>query len=226
MRALAIDSCSPCLTIAAINEELYSSTVLDIGMHQSEKILIEIQKVLADVNLPCGSIQFASLCLGPGSFTSLRLAYAALKGLELNFGFPIYAYDSLYACAFPFLKLNKTTVSVIDAKKHRFYVAIYRNGEISVSSKDLEVTEIAKLIDAEEEVLLTGHDSEYFEEQFLQINPNQNFINVASRNINVAWQLLKLGEKDFCQHKSGIKEYDGPAYIRLSEAEEKSLNSK
>ena len=48
MKAIAIDSASPCLSISAINGELYSSIILNIGMHQSEKILVAIEQVLKD----------------------------------------------------------------------------------------------------------------------------------------------------------------------------------
>ncbi|MGP1588002.1 MAG: tRNA (adenosine(37)-N6)-threonylcarbamoyltransferase complex dimerization subunit type 1 TsaB [Treponemataceae bacterium] len=220
MKAIAIDSASPCLTVSAINEELYSSVVMDIGMHQSEKIIPAIQKVMEETNLKCGEIQFGSLCLGPGTFTGLRLAYAALKGIQLSYKFNIYAYDSLDVFAQPFLQLKKTVLSIIDAKKNRFYAAIYRNGKKIIDSIDANATEISKLLDQEEEIILTGPDSLYFAEIYEQIDPNQKFLVIESRNINSAFQLLKLAEKDYKNKKDGISEYSGPAYIRLSEAEE------
>ena len=107
MKALAIDSASPVLTITATNGDFFSSVILDIGMHQSERILIEIERVLKDVNLKVSEMEFACLCAGPGTFTGLRLAFAALKGLQLSYNFPIYAFDSLEVCAYPFLSLKQ-----------------------------------------------------------------------------------------------------------------------
>lgn len=224
MKALAIDCASPCMTICAENEGLFSTKVLDIGMHQSERILPEIQTVLQDVKLTPQEIQFACLCKGPGTFTGLRLAYSALKGIQLSFGFPIYAFDSLETYALPFFELNKTILSCIDAKKKRFYASVFRQKNLVVGPVDEEITSIKKYIDPEEEILLTGPDANYFAEEYQSVNPAQKFIVIESKNINSSWQLLKLGNLNFEKKQPGIKDFEGPVYIRPSEAEEAKLN--
>lgn len=224
MKALAIDCASPCMTICAENEGLFSTKVLDIGMHQSERILPEIQTILQDVKLTPQEIQFACLCKGPGTFTGLRLAYSALKGIQLSFGFPIYAFDSLETYALPFFELNKTILSCIDAKKKRFYASVFRQKNLVVGPVDEEITSIKKYIDPEEEILLTGPDANYFAEEYQSVNPAQKFIVIESKNINSSWQLLKLGNLNFEKKQPGIKDFEGPVYIRPSEAEEAKLN--
>ncbi len=224
MKALAIDCASPCMAICAENEGLFSTKVLDIGMHQSERILPEIQTVLQDVKLTPQEIQFACLCKGPGTFTGLRLAYSALKGIQLSFGFPIYAFDSLETYALPFFELNKTILSCIDAKKKRFYASVFRQKNLVVGPVDEEITSIKKYIDPEEEILLTGPDANYFAEEYQSVNPAQKFIVIESKNINSSWQLLKLGNLNFEKKQPGIKDFEGPVYIRPSEAEEAKLN--
>lgn len=224
MKALAIDCASPCMTICAENEGLFSTKVLDIGMHQSERILPEIQTVLQDVKLTPQEIQFTCLCKGPGTFTGLRLAYSALKGIQLSFGFPIYAFDSLETYALPFFELNKTILSCIDAKKKRFYASVFRQKNLVVGPVDEEITSIKKYIDPEEEILLTGPDANYFAEEYQSVNPAQKFIVIESKNINSSWQLLKLGNLNFEKKQPGIKDFEGPVYIRPSEAEEAKLN--
>ena len=224
MKALAIDCASPCMTICAENEGLFSTKVLDIGMHQSERILPEIQTVLQDVKLTPQEIQFTCLCKGPGTFTGLRLAYSALKGIQLSFGFPIYAFDSLETYALPFFELNKTILSCIDAKKKRFYASVFRQKNLVVGPVDEEITSIQKYIDPEEEILLTGPDANYFAEEYQSVNPAQKFIVIESKNINSSWQLLKLGNLNFEKKQPGIKDFEGPVYIRPSEAEEAKLN--
>ncbi len=225
MKALAIDCASPCMTICAENDGLFSTRILDIGMHQSERIIPEIQNVLSDVKLNPSEIQFACLCKGPGTFTGLRLAYSALKGMQLSFNFTIYAFDSLETYAQPFFNLNKTILSCLDAKKKRFYTSIYRQDILSVGPVDEEITSIKNYIDPEEEILVTGPDANYFVEEYQSVNPAQKFIVIESKNINTSWQLLKMGNIQFEKHSEGIKDYDGPVYIRPSEAEEAKLNN-
>ena len=105
MKVIAIDCASPCMTISAENDGLNSTRILDIGMHQSERIIPEIQNVLQDVKLNPQELQFACLCKGPGTFTGLRLAYAALKGIQLSYKFPIYSFDSLEVSTDPFVAI-------------------------------------------------------------------------------------------------------------------------
>ncbi len=224
MKALAIDCASPCMTICAENEGLFSTKVLDIGMHQSERIIPEIQTVLQDLKLTPQEIQFACLCKGPGTFTGLRLAYSALKGMQLSFNFPIYAIDSLEVYAYPFFDLNKTILSCIDAKKKRFYASVFRQKNLVIGPIDEEIESIKKYIDPEEEILLTGPDANYFAEEYQSVNPTQKFIIIDGKNINSAWQLLKIGNTNFNKKLEGIKDFEGPVYIRPSEAEEAKLN--
>lgn len=225
MKALAIDCASPCMTICAENDGLFSTKILDIGMHQSERIIPEIQNALGDVKLNPSEIQFACLCKGPGTFTGLRLAYSALKGIQLSFKFPIYAFDSLETYAYPFFNLNKTILSCLDAKKKRFYTSVFRKDILSVGPVDEEITSIKNYIDPEEEILVTGPDANYFVEEYQSVNPAQKFIIIESKNINTSWQLLKMGKSSFDKNLEGIKDYDGPVYIRPSEAEEAKLNN-
>lgn len=225
MKVIAIDCASPCMTISAENDGLNSTRILDIGMHQSERIIPEIQNVLQDVKLNPQELQFACLCKGPGTFTGLRLVYAALKGIQLSYKFPIYSFDSLEVYALPFLNLNKSVLSCIDAKKNRFYTSIYRQDTLSIGPIDEEISKIKKYIDEEEELLITGPDAELFAEELKLINPTQKIIVKESKNINTGFQLIKLGKISFENKLEGIKDFEGPVYIRPSEAEEAKLNN-
>ena len=62
-------------------------------------------------------------------------------------------------------------------------------------------------------------------EEYQSVNPAQKFIVIESKNINTSWQLLKMGKLSFDKNLEGIKDYDGPVYIRPSEAEEAKLNN-
>ena len=84
MKALALDTSISCIQIAAKNDDKIASLVLDIGMRQSEKLLPSIDFVLKQAELEPGDLDYTALCQGPGSFTGLRLAFAALKDSPLR----------------------------------------------------------------------------------------------------------------------------------------------
>ena len=102
------------ITFVAINEEKKAEISLDIGMHQSEMILPCINQVLSYVDLQPENLEFTALCLGPGTFTGLRLAFAALKAFSITNNVPVYAIPSLEAYAHPYLMWRGAVVPVID----------------------------------------------------------------------------------------------------------------
>lgn len=221
MKALAIDSSSTCITFSVRNEEKSVRLSLDIGMHQSEQLLPSIEHVLSLASLSAADLEFTALCGGPGSFTGLRLSYAALKALQLANGTPIYAIPTLKAIAYPFLQWKGAVVPVIDAKKNRFYAAVYRNGEQNSPDEDAALESIASKLDKEEDILAVGPDAEYFAECLTAAYPEFKVTTLKSFYIDAGQQLLELANKLFLEKAPPMQDYDGPVYIRPSEAEEK-----
>ncbi len=219
-KALAIDSSSNCISFAACNGDKTASVSLDIGMRQSEKLLVTIQYVLEQVDVTPLELDFTALCGGPGSFTGLRLAFAALKALQLANGTPIYAIPTLDAIAYPYSAWNGAVLSTLDAKKSRFYASLYRNGKQSVDPIDASPEDILKLLDTEETILVVGADSGLFVEKALEIRPTQDLRLITPVQKNTTFALLELGAQKFEQKAEPVKDYDGPVYIRKSEAEE------
>ena len=221
MKALAIDSSSTCITFTVRNEDKNVRLSLDIGMHQSEQLLPSIEHVLTLASLSASDLEFTALCEGPGSFTGLRLAYAALKALQLANGTPIYAVPTLKALAYPFSQWKGAVVPVVDAKKNRFYASVYRNGEENTPAADATIEEIATWLDKEEDILAAGPDAEYFADCLTAACPELKVTTLKSFYIDAGQQLLEIANKMYLEKKAPIQEYDGPVYIRPSEAEEK-----
>jgi len=219
MKALAIDSASPVITFVAINEEKKASISLDIGMHQSEMILPSIEQVLSYVDLTPKDLEFTALCLGPGTFTGLRLAFAALKAFSITNNIPVYAIPSLEAYAHPYLMWRGAVVSVIDAKKERFYASIFRNGKENTEPMDAPLDEVLKYIDSEENVLIVGPDAELFAEMALSAKPNLSITTFNTGFASCGFSLLEMANKKFLNKEKPLEEYEGPVYIRPSEAE-------
>lgn len=219
MKALAIDSASPLITFIAINQDKKAEISLDIGMHQSEMILPCIEQVLSYVNLKPNELDFTALCGGPGTFTGLRLAFAALKAFSITNNIPVYAIPSLEAYAYPYLMWKGAVVSVIDAKKDRFYASIYRNSLENVEPMDAQLSDVIKFLDAEENILVVGPDAELFAENAIGLNPNLKITTFGKTTESCGKALLELANKKFLNNDKSLEEYEGPVYIRPSEAE-------
>lgn len=220
MKALAIDSAVTCISLAACNQDKKASITIDIGMRQSEKILPAIEQVLELADLDVSQLDFIALSGGPGSFTGLRLGFAAAKGLQLSIGCPVYSIPTLKAQAEPYSCWPGMILSAIDAKKDRFYVQIFSQGKEITEALDIGIEDIAKYCSNETPILIVGPDKQSLHNRLHDFNPllNLNLFNDLTSSITDA--LLSLAQKSFENKDKPLEPYEGPIYLRKSEAEE------
>lgn len=224
MKALAIDSAVSKMTIAAKNDDKFVTLTLDIGMRQSEKILPAIDYVLKELDLTCSDLDYTTLTKGPGSFTGLRLAFSALKAIELSNEKPIYGVSTLDSYAYPFRNFNTTVLCVIDAKKEKFYANAKNNGKEILASGDYEIQSILDALKSEKDVFVVGPDAKYFT-KMCKANTSTNFF-YADENTNCTSSLFSIAEDMIEKEVPALKEYEGPEYLRASEAEEHLISAK
>lgn len=206
---------------------------LDIGMHQSEKLLEGMEAVLSHCGLQAADLDFTALCAGPGTFTGLRLAFSALKALNLSYRIPTYAIPTLEVIAYPYRQWRGAVIPVLDAKKQSFYAAVYRSGELNCGPFDCPAADILKHTDPEEEILAAGADAAFFAEQARALSPERRITTFlpckngtdgilsgssAHAGITVL-SLLEAAAQKFIKKEKPLEEYEGPFYIRKSEAE-------
>ncbi|MGP1522577.1 MAG: tRNA (adenosine(37)-N6)-threonylcarbamoyltransferase complex dimerization subunit type 1 TsaB [Treponema sp.] len=206
---------------------------LDIDMHQSEKLLEGMESVLSHCGLQAADLDFTALCAGPGTFTGLRLAFSALKALNLAYGIPTYAIPTLEVIAYPYRQWCGAVIPVLDAKKQSFYTAVYRSGELNCGPFDCPAADILKHTDPEEEILAAGADAAFFAEQARALSPERRITTFlpcksgtdgilsgssAHAGITVL-SLLEAAAQKFIKKEKPLEEYEGPFYIRKSEAE-------
>ena len=224
MKALVLDAAAGHIHIAAKNDDLKATLSLDIGQKQSQKILPSIDFVMKQVELKPSDLNYTALTSGPGTFTGLRLAFSALKAISLAHNVPIYGVPTLDAYAFPFDKFDGLLISVIDAKKEQFFAAIYENGKIISAAEDTNAENVIKKLDKNKRVLLVGPDAEIFATELKKIKHDFNLIIYAPQP-STTDSLFKIAEKMILGKKRPLSDYDGPVYLRKSEAEIKLMQN-
>ncbi|MBD5425951.1 MAG: tRNA (adenosine(37)-N6)-threonylcarbamoyltransferase complex dimerization subunit type 1 TsaB [Treponema sp.] len=217
MHALAIDSAPRTMTIAAKKDTDTVTIVLDVAMKQSEKILPAINWTLAQLDLTAADLDYAAICKGPGTFTGLRIGFAALKALQLSHAIPLYAVPTLDVYAYPFSSIPGAVISVIDAKKDQFFAAVYRNGTCCMPPTDTNPEAVLTQLDAEELVTVTGANAGQFADMLQSIAPTLNVRCLKAPPATDA--LFALAEGMIARKEPLLADYDGPAYLRKSEAE-------
>jgi tRNA threonylcarbamoyladenosine biosynthesis protein TsaB len=223
MKALAIDSAVTKLVIAACNDNHTVTVLYDIGMKQSETLLSAIDYVLEKNGLTSANLDYTIVSAGPGSFTGLRLAFAACKAIEQAHNVPVYGVSTLEVYAFPYRTLPFIIVPVIDAKKDKFYAAVYYGTDVLLSPGDYELNKITDVLSGKGPVFLCGPDASLFASQINQVGSGIKTFKCICEAVPTD-SLFKILEQHIADNIPPLKDFDGPFYLRASEAEEKLIS--
>ena len=223
MNILALDCAVTRISLAVKTDSKFISSTYDIGMRQSEILVPSIDEILKKADITAAYLNATTLTLGPGSFTGLRLGISALKAIELAYRVPVYGISSLEAYAFPYLNLEYPVISCIDANKDTFYCRITDGEKIILEDGDWEVEKITETAAALDKAIVCGPDAAKLAEKLSSALPQKKYLLPASPAMT-AESLIKITEELIEKKAEPLKDFDGPVYLRASEAELK-LNS-
>jgi tRNA threonylcarbamoyl adenosine modification protein YeaZ len=103
-----------------------------------------VKEIMTEANVTANDIDRISVCIGPGSFTGLRVALAFAKGFGLPRAIPVIGISALEALAAQAdAAQNKTIVSVINVRRGQLCWAGYKSGN-EIQSPITQDTETAK----------------------------------------------------------------------------------
>lgn len=127
MRVLAVDTSTMAGGVALLDgERVIGESLLDVRTTHSERLMVAIDRVLADAGWSATEIDGFAVAVGPGSFTGLRIGLATVKGLALAVGRPIAAVPTLDAMAAALPWCARPVCPVLDARKGEVYASLYR----------------------------------------------------------------------------------------------------
>lgn len=224
MKALVIDCAVSKLTISAKNEDYKVTSIFDIGMRQSETLIPAIDYILEKLKIEAKDLDYTALTIGPGSFTGLRLGISALKALECAFKIPVYGISSLQAYNQPFLNLYENVLSCIDGNKDKFYVNIRSKNQEFLKDGDYDLESIIANINNFSTLLLSGPDNKKLYE-LVKDRVKTNLI-IPDFQVITSEALFQIAEDMIAKKMPSLNEYDGPIYLRASEAEIKLSENK
>jgi tRNA threonylcarbamoyladenosine biosynthesis protein TsaB len=162
---------------------------------------------------------------GPGSFTGLRIAYAAAKGIALALGSRMAAFPSLDVMAFPFSCWPGLVMPVINARKGCFFTALYQNGRLLAGPMDTQAEAedfqavLKPFFDKNQRIFLTGPDAAMLKDALKPFAGDETLVLDPSGLRGYAPILLEVEKKYDLPDNNTELFYSGPEYLRKSDAE-------
>lgn len=218
MNILVLDCAVTKLSIAVKTEDKFISQTYDIGMRQSEILVPTIDEILSKAGITAADLNYSALTIGPGSFTGLRLGISALKAIELAYNVPVYGISSLIIYSYAYKDLGLPILACIDANKDKFYACLSDQNSLILEEGDYEVEEIISKLNGLSKVLVAGPDAQKLADI---IKENKNDIEVLTTKASAMTTeaLVAITEDKISKGEATLKDFDGPVYLRASEAE-------
>ena len=217
MNILVIDTSTSILSIALKTDEGYEERLIDGRFSHSEDLLPEIESLLSRAGIDISDLSLVIVAKGPGSFTGLRIGMASAKGIASALSIPVVSVPTLSAIAAAASPYPGPIISVIDAKRRRFYLSVIENGKTIVADRDGSAEDIIEVFTSSGiPALITGPDAALFASKLPE---GTRYVLDGQSPRNISRSLLHLGLEKL--EKSGADDIgEGPVYIRRSDAEE------
>ncbi|HNX01999.1 MAG TPA: tRNA (adenosine(37)-N6)-threonylcarbamoyltransferase complex dimerization subunit type 1 TsaB [Candidatus Cloacimonadota bacterium] len=229
MNILAFDTSSPSGSIAISMDGIVKyASFFNISVTHSETLLPQIDSGLHMSGLQVTDINCIIATDGPGSFTGLRIGLATAKGLCMANQIPLITYSTLQLLASNCYGSALPILSMIDAKMHEIYYAVF-TPDLEIMLEPRTESPINLLTTIQEPVMAVGSGfiqyGQDLIEKGLDLHPA-----LSHQNLPMATGLFSLFEhfpKPLQYNFEEIANLE-PMYLRKSQAEvarEKRLQS-
>ena len=224
MKILGIDTSSNASSVALIEDnKLICEYTVNTKTTHSQKLMPMIENMLSISEVNIKEIDAIAICIGPGSFTGLRIGMATAKAISHVNNLPIIGVNSLEILAGNMNLCDKKICSILDAQRTQVYMGQYKfeNNKL-VELKSIDVVEIDDLLEelksSKEEWILVGEAVYKYEAKIKEIE--NIYVPAPSHNVSKASSLCSIAIE---KYNNNIDVYDcysiNPLYIRKSQAE-------
>jgi tRNA threonylcarbamoyladenosine biosynthesis protein TsaB len=127
MRLLAVDTATPCCSVAlAENGELRAAVADASGVTHSRHLMALIDRLLISAGWRVSQLDGFGVTRGPGSFTGIRIGMSTVMGLAQAAARPVVGISALEILAWPLLPCGDPVCAMIDARRGEVYYGVYR----------------------------------------------------------------------------------------------------
>ncbi|MDD2296618.1 MAG: tRNA (adenosine(37)-N6)-threonylcarbamoyltransferase complex dimerization subunit type 1 TsaB [Sphaerochaetaceae bacterium] len=222
MNVLAIETSTDILHLALQAEQNYIAQTKTIGRHFSEELIVRIHTICSEGKIRLQDLDLLVCARGPGSFTGLRVGMATAKGIALAASIPMVSISTLEILQFPLQHTSMPLLCILDAKKKRYYCALFSHGERLSPDLDATVSTIIEKVAPYPEILVTGPEAtkviSKLRDEVTKRTIQTKFYLDPLQYRDYGESMILLGKNLFMAQGPDAPN-SGPTYIRRSDAE-------
>ena len=225
MKILGIDTSTMAANVAVLEDDkLICEYTINTKKTHSQKLMPMIENMLKLSDLDIKEIDAIAICVGPGSFTGLRIGMATAKSMAHVNNIPLIGVNSLEILGANMDLCNRNICSILDAQRNQVYMNKYilkdykitELEEISIKAIDELLEEISS---SNEDWVLVGEAVYKYKEKIEEIS--NITIPSPANNITKASTLCFVAIDKMLSNDQVYNCYNiNPMYIRKSQAEE------
>lgn len=207
MKVLGVDTSNKVASVAVFEDNMkLGEQFSDDQKTHSEKVLPLIDNLLHELNITINEIDQFVVCIGPGSFTGIRIGVALVKGLAEGLNKPVIGVTALEGL----LTTTKGNVCAIIDAKHENVYAQYRVNDTYSEAKCININDLLEELSGHDMTFL-GDATPIYSELLGSYKTNKNIL------IQRASDLIEYAIKNNLSAKDVIE--INPIYLRKAQPE-------
>ena len=184
---LAVDTSTEACSVALQIGDKTIAKFADEPRSHSRLLMPMVQQVLSEAEIRVNQLDAIGVSIGPGSFTGLRIGFAAVQGMAYGADIPVAPVSTLELMAATYVRQESAQageiIALLDARMSEFNLGRYQlddNKQIVALETDQLMTaeQVIELLKANNPSVIIGDAGNLFElapqfaKRFTQIYPN------------------------------------------------------
>ncbi|MBT0722974.1 tRNA (adenosine(37)-N6)-threonylcarbamoyltransferase complex dimerization subunit type 1 TsaB [Rosenbergiella sp. S61] len=204
-RLLALDTATEACSVALLDQGQINAEFALTPREHTQRILPMVEQSLRDHQLTLQQLDALVCCLGPGSFTGVRIGIGIAQGLAYGAKIPLIGVSSLEALAEGAWRMHRAEkiLVAIDARMGEVYWAVYqRDAQGAWQGKETEQVlspqaAVEKMLSLDGEWMIAGTGWQAYPELFnghpLSLRQGESLLPQAEDMLPLAYRQWKVG---------------------------------
>lgn len=211
MRTLCVDTSSDICSVCLMQDDkLLQIKELNDGKTHSENLMTLIKDLVGE---EFERVQAIACCVGPGSFTGIRIGVATVKAIAEVKKLQVVGISSLESLDYN-EEFNGLVCSLIDARNNQVYAGLFKNHQQVGEYMADDIEAVLNTIENNQKILFIGNGAVLHQHLIMdKFGINAKF---AERNEQTS---VSIGKCAYAKNSFGAVDTLQPMYLRKSQAE-------